>query len=251
MLTYCRFFVLVGLLFVTGCTSFRSTVLHRNDNDSLTPQRCWRSTKGIPVTLKVPSHLEISILEVYQRIPGRIEDEQVIPPEVVTLTKPGQARLLDVKAELKYTPKVFTVDFARPLAGTLNLSGGDAISIDSEQYFAKIKGTVTDATISTIDEIVKSDGLKGLLTNAGSGAAGDASCVLLAPDVCNTDKIEFDQRVVAFQRFDINEPGWEDKVAAFVDHHLNACSVPCGAGECYETPAPVYLGSTSRMEVVQ
>lgn len=47
----------------TGCTSFRTTVLHRFSNDSVKPQMTNQKLKGLPVKLKVPSHVHVTIYE--------------------------------------------------------------------------------------------------------------------------------------------------------------------------------------------
>lgn len=46
-----------------GCTSFRTTVLTRFGNDSVAPQQTNRKLKGLPVKLKVPSHVLVTISE--------------------------------------------------------------------------------------------------------------------------------------------------------------------------------------------
>lgn len=46
-----------------GCTSFSTTSLYRMANDSVRPQETNRKLKGIPVKLKVPSHLMVNIYE--------------------------------------------------------------------------------------------------------------------------------------------------------------------------------------------
>ncbi len=46
-----------------GCTSFRTTSLVRFSNDSLTPQRTNNKLKGLPVKLKVPSHVCVVVSE--------------------------------------------------------------------------------------------------------------------------------------------------------------------------------------------
>ncbi len=54
--------VLLVIVF-SGCTSFRTTVLQRFSNDSVKPQKTNQKLKGLPVKLKVPSHLLVTIYE--------------------------------------------------------------------------------------------------------------------------------------------------------------------------------------------
>ena len=46
-----------------GCTSFRTTALQRFGNDSVAPESSNRRLKGLPVKLKVPSHVRVTIHE--------------------------------------------------------------------------------------------------------------------------------------------------------------------------------------------
>jgi hypothetical protein len=46
-----------------GCTSFRTKALYRCDNDSVVPECTNKKLKGIPVKLKVPSHVLVTVSE--------------------------------------------------------------------------------------------------------------------------------------------------------------------------------------------
>jgi hypothetical protein len=46
-----------------GCGSFRTTALYRFDNDSVVPECNNEKLKGIPVKLKVPSHVRVNVFE--------------------------------------------------------------------------------------------------------------------------------------------------------------------------------------------
>lgn len=48
---------------LSGCTSFRTTALYRFANDSVVPEHTNRKLKGLPVKLKVPSHVRVTIHE--------------------------------------------------------------------------------------------------------------------------------------------------------------------------------------------
>ena len=220
----------IGLCFVvligSGCTSFRSTIVNRTSDDSLRPQCGTRTTCGVPVKLKVPSHMEVKIVETFFLHKSTSSDGSG-DPEIYGLrakTDPkaekGDQRILNVVTELIYTDKVFTVDFPRPFAGTLSLtsSGKDGINFDSEQYFSSIRGSYKEKTIETVSSIV--GGLAGQGTSA------------INYDVLNNDKYRKLTRVVAFDRFDINECGWEGKMHLFINQHLGHCNQPCGVVNC-------------------
>ena len=67
----------IGLLLclLAGCTSFRTTALYRFDNDSVVPECNNQKLKGIPVKLKVPSHVRVVISE-QQLILANAEGDQ-------------------------------------------------------------------------------------------------------------------------------------------------------------------------------
>lgn len=58
-----RYLLGISLLLACGCTSFRTTALYRFDNDSVLPECNNRKLKGIPVKLKVPSHVRVMVFE--------------------------------------------------------------------------------------------------------------------------------------------------------------------------------------------
>ncbi len=49
--------------FFAGCASFKTTALYRFDNDSVVPECNNEKLKGLPVKLKVPSHVRVTIYE--------------------------------------------------------------------------------------------------------------------------------------------------------------------------------------------
>ena len=258
------FFVLtVSTVVLVGCSSFESTIINRQSNDQLTKQCNPTTTKGIPVKLKVPSHMEVKILEtlfigppidVVTAIP--LKQQLVLDTKTVELEyevvddsgkldyklkrknpktlklkskssetkktapkmfRPGKQRILSVATEKIYTDKVFTVDFARPLAGTLSLTNGDnaGLGFDGQQYFSNINATYKEETLATATELL------GGSTVADSKSTRDFN----SKDQDNYTRI---QRVVAFERFDINECGWEQRMAEFVNKYLGNCNNACG-----------------------
>ena len=49
---------------ISGCTSFRTTAISRLDNDSVIPEcRACNKLNGLPVKLKVPSHVRVVVYE--------------------------------------------------------------------------------------------------------------------------------------------------------------------------------------------
>lgn len=210
-------FVLSTAVFVcvtVGCTSFRSTIVDRQEDDSLAVQPCPSDVRGIPVKLKIPSHLEVKIVETfYLDGDGRLE--------TMLVDSETKRKLLEVNQQLIYTDKVFLVDFPRPLAGTLNLgaSDKDGLTFDSEQYFASIRAAYEEQTLSTVNEI---------LGGSSEGQTKSTKALPLGPaDDNKTPQIQKLSRVVAFERFDIAVPGWEAQMDAFVAQYLGDCEGGC------------------------
>ncbi|MSR57640.1 MAG: hypothetical protein EXS05_08205 [Planctomycetaceae bacterium] len=119
---------------VGGCTSFSTTMLNRLDDNSFVgnsngePHRneSARAYKGIPITLQVPSHVDVYIEETYflQEAEGSTTDRTILEEAPV-------GRLFGVRAEIIKSKKVFLVDFKRPGSGTLDLDA----SFSDQQYF--------------------------------------------------------------------------------------------------------------------
>lgn len=130
-----------------------------------------------------------------------------------TLVSFTPAQLI-VETELEYTDKVFMVDFRRPGGGILNLSEA---SMDDEQYFAKIQAEVTERTMADVSTAIET--LQGPLTNRpGTNMATPTSAD--TPEGEESDGVNFQKSVVAFKRFDISEPCWEERMMQFVNSRL-------------------------------
>lgn len=218
--------VATALLTSIGCTSYRSTIMSRQPNDTLA-FNAQKHSRGVPVTLKVPTHVDVFIEEEYliSQSKGTGQSNTQIPD----LGMPMRS----VRMETVYTPKVMTVDFVRPVAGTLDIGNAykDGIAIDDEQYFASIKGKIDDKTLSTINEqfagITK---ILGITPAKAASAGGDES---------NAKGVESFRSTIAFRRFDINECNWEVEVEAFVSQHIQCQEPPCQAEVV--PPAPTVI----------
>ncbi len=213
--------LLIGcLISLTGCRSFSSTMLNRlgdnsfvgNSNGYAKSNNGARPFKGIPITLQVPSHLDVYIDEVFY-----LQDDG---SDVASISEPlDDTRILNVRTELIKTKKVFTVDYKRPGSGTLNSN----TTFSDEQYFKTISNTITDTTITDSAALLNTV-LKGVSTSA-TGPTDKQAMEL-------TDVVR-DTRVVAFKRFDINDPDFELQVEEFVNQHLNNCD-RCGQSPSYD-----------------
>ena len=198
--------LLLAVIFVcnTGCTTTRSTPLSRDGNNKL-QKDLQPSPKGIPITIKVPTHLDVTIHETYY-----LEN-------VATSDDAGKQKFADLR-EVKTTnrnlwvevtpietEKVFTVDWKRPLSGTLDYSA----ELGEDQYFDKLGATTNDSSITDVT------GLIGQITQ---------TVIATAAPVGNDTNLLTDDRVVAHAKFDIDDCDFEEQVLAFVSHHLNNCN---------------------------
>lgn len=194
-----------------GCASARSQAINRSPDNYLSknePIPC----KGVPITMKVPTHLDIAVMETYY-----LQNEACYEngdnntkvqryADLRELTMP--TRNLSVKVTPVLTEQVFTVDFKRPMSGTLQYGA----TFGSDQYFDTITGTAVDSTITDVTALVAAAApLFAVPTSAGTVGEGITNVIV-------------GNRMVAYRRFDINEPDFEEQVLAFVNHHMNACN---------------------------
>jgi hypothetical protein len=204
--------VLLLPIVATSCASFSSTSLRRLDDNSFIgasngPPECGcsaRPYKGVPITLEVPSHVDVYIDQTYYMQPADHGHGTATLVEVSTVP------ILSVRADIVKTKKVFIVDLKRPASGTLDAS----MSFNEQQYFDQIKGDITDTTLKDTTALIATV-LKQLpTTSATKTGAGDG-----VPYLRRT-------RVLAYRRFDLNVECFEQQVHDFVACHLNCGNCP-------------------------
>ena len=204
-----------------GCTSVKSTALNRtetdvfigNSNGKPRAHCAARPFNGVPITLRVPTHLDIVIKE---KIYLKLGEERGSLSRLK-----ADKRSLFVETQIIETDKVFTVDPKRPAAGQLDYtmkfgadeSGADG-GKDNSQYFSSLNSRIQDDTIKDITGALKAvtDSLAAK-TNIGDGDS-KAPAPILVPDI----------RTVAWRRFDIDACDFEQQVADFVAIHMNSCN---------------------------
>lgn len=209
---YSLFFLLLA---VTGCTSFSSTPMTRWDDGTFSGDSNGKRSffcaskpyKGIPVRVKLQTHVDVWIDEEY------------------CLATDGSApvdnlRFMKVRQEPVTTEQVIIVDFKRPAAGT----GDFKLKFSEEQYFSNIDSHVIDKTIEQSTALVATV-LKAASTANESGQ----------PAVKETPQFEWKVRTVAYQRFDLSNPNYEAELDEFVSHHLNNCN-QCSGSPTYDQP---------------
>ena len=209
--------VVAASLFLTGCKSTTSFFMQRFDSDQLAGSSNGelgvhenaKPFKGIPVTLKVPTHVDIIIQETI------FLDSNSLEP--VTTSK----RNLKAEARTVYSDKLFSVDPKRAAAGQSDyeMDMNDAHKDPRQrQYFKSLNQKVTDETIKDITAALND--ILPLLA-APSGARSLTSTPTESNGLVSID------RDVAWKRFDVSSPDFEIQVRTFVDEQLNSCHT-CG-----------------------
>lgn len=199
--------MLVILLPISGCVSSRSTMLYRDECNN-----GWlakRKLAGIPITLKVTTHLRVAIREHHFR--EDTNDSEVWNQFFIKMDQPVRSVVVD---PIK-TDKIFTVDSRRPGAGTLTSN----ISF-TNQYPDDITYDVDDQTIEKVTALIEKIAPQGLFgtrtTEDGEQKGRDG-----APNLVE------EASVVAVKLFELDSPNLEAELKEFLGTHLNNCHT-CG-----------------------
>lgn len=211
-----------SLLFSIGCRSISSTFVQRMDNDNLVGNsngerghHCnAKPFKGVPVTMQVLTHVDITISE------ELFLDKKTLQPVHTN------RRNLGASQTPIYSDKIFAVDPKRAASGTskYTLDMNSEGSEEDKQYFKQIKQNVDDTTIKDVNAV---------LTNLLPKLIKPASTQKLLDGTINpTNDFIKVTRHVAWKRFDIGAPDFQDQIRLFVEHHMNNCNECCGNGSC-------------------
>jgi hypothetical protein len=209
---------------MAGCSSISTTHLKRN-RDSCD----WDKTHlcGIPITVDVPDKIKVEVFETLYYHTSPNDDNA--PPGNKNVgrvlrnsadNKPIVNRWAQVTAETK--KEIFTVDFVKPGAGTLQTS----VDLDKDaQYFSEINNTITDETIDAITKAISNvGGALGPLTRGKSAGAPPTT----DGNVPNSrGKLKSVQRSVAVGYFDAADRQMVEKIHEFLCKHINGCAPPC------------------------
>ena len=208
-----------GALGVAGCNSISSTALNRTDGDifvgtsngSTGPRCITKPFKGVPITVRVPTHVDIVVKE---------KVDLYYQGGELSSIKPCR-RTLFVEAKLIQTEKVFTVDINRPFSGDADYTLDFDPAGKNPQYFTQVKAKIVDTTIQDVNTALSTlmPLLSGNRTSADGG--GDSGTELAAEGTVIPEV-----RTVAWKRFDLNSPSLQCDVGAFVGQHLN-CDRNC------------------------
>ena len=133
-----------GALGIAGCNSISSTALNRTDGDVFVgtsngnggPRCITKPFKGVPITVRVPTHVDIVVKE---------KVDLYYQGGELSSIKPCR-RTLFVEPELIQTEKVFTVDINRPFSGDADYTLDFDPAGKNPQYFTQVKAKIVDTT---------------------------------------------------------------------------------------------------------
>ncbi|MGC3967425.1 MAG: hypothetical protein QM775_08670 [Pirellulales bacterium] len=181
-----------------GCQGTSSTMLTRDESNTTWDKHTCLS--GVPITLKVPTHVKVYIYETY--FLDTVDVGGVPRVQRIKLKYPVR----DYAQEFIYTEKIFTVDFKRPAAGMYNLK----LEMTKDQYISKVQHDVTDKTIEQVSEMFQRLAPKGLVATPSALDSTDIE-----------SQIGTIKSVSAVGIFEIDAPDFEQQVTCFINHHLN------------------------------
>ena len=190
----------------TGCRSAVSTHVAPDPSGTF-----WETKRlrGVPVTVKLPTHLDVRVVE--RRYLRSTETNGI---KAFTPLEIGGVEFVSrhVEFQVREKDQVFLVDAVRPAAGKQTYNA----EFDG-QYFKEFDTRVEDKTIETVTNIVKQ------FTPKPPGK-GSASAISQTPEVAGLTPVD---RVVAAKVFEFRNPGLEADLRAFLDTYLNNCQIPC------------------------
>lgn len=205
-----------------GCSSLHTTFFHRHEDDTLCKENDV-PIHGVPVMVKVPTHLELRVDETIHLIkhPGKT---------TVQVISPTGTSLRSVDAKLRVTEKMFVLDPKRPMSGTASYGFTFQSRPDGNSNAAKAaaQGSAGHGYLQGLKYKVDDQTLANVSTFLANIAP------LLATPVARSEDAPADplqgvyttHRTIAFGLFDLASPGFEDEVNAFLEEHVNRCS-PC------------------------
>jgi hypothetical protein len=221
--SWIAFSVFVGLA-ATGCSTIKSELYSTN---GCSEDRTTKHLHGAPITVDVPSHVRIEIVEKkYFEIQQVPDPATPVPPGLPPATKsmmifrPDLRCTRAVNYDLITMKELFTVDLKRPLSGTIDYTlGFDA----KTQYFNALKTKTVDTTITDVAALIQTV----IATTPTLASLGKIKLTgTTVPPPGTTDIIEI-PGVIAVELFSINDPQLNEKVQAFLETYLNQCTPPC------------------------
>ena len=197
--------LVVLFLAVTGCMSIQSTMLHRDACNT-----AWekKKLKGMPITLKVPTHVRVDVVETKYLVTDgtgsryvKVNDCDVVKYEV--------------KREQIVTEKIFTVDLKRPAAGTMDYT---AKLSPADQYFTQVTSNLDDITIQEASKAFER--ILGALPTVAAPNAGKVPTAEQKQTETDSVTVTPVSSVIASEVFAFSNPMFEDNIRSFLQQSL-------------------------------
>jgi len=201
-----------ALLFCVGCSAVllsgcRSAISTHVEPDPIEGGFKTTRMRGIPVTVKVPTHLEVRVIERRYYASNTLFHTVRI-----------------VEHEIREKDQVFTVDSVRPAAGNLTYAS-ILENKENPQFFSKFDTKIEDNTIKSIADLVPK--LPDVLANLKKASAVSKTVAVSGvADVPTADVTVIDS-LVAVKVFDVHAPDLSSCVQGFLDQYVNACAPLC------------------------
>lgn len=192
---------LIGLLLLSSpaCNSIKTTPIDRQSGGQLSAD-CQSPLPGIPVMLRVPTHLDVEIKEV----------EYWTPSQGILRPLAGQTTSRHVSAEVQSIEQMFLVDPKRVASG----SGAYGFQFDAKHaghgYLSGADYQANDTTLSQTSTLIAS-----IAKTTGSPISAAEQ------DLASTSGVITTTRTIAFRKFDINSPSVDQEVKQFCDQYVN------------------------------
>ncbi|MEI7687913.1 MAG: hypothetical protein WCL32_23145 [Planctomycetota bacterium] len=203
-------FATLGCLLPTGCTSITSTLYSHDGCQNCVPVK--KHLKGVPTTLEVPTHLQLSVLRSRY---GKVTDEGVVVFE-------PQLETREVATDFVTQKEIFTVDFKRPAAGSLKYK----LDFDvGKQYITGVTNESEDKTIAAVTTLITT-------------VIKQIPPIRVREESVATSQFTEFRDVVAMELFAVNEPGLEERIQAFLNIYVNNCHALCPPSQIPPPPPP-------------
>lgn len=238
-----RYWIPLIMLLITvaaGCSSIKTTAYDRLEDDTLIANPD-KHLKGIPVSLRVPSHIELTVRE---KTFWTVEDTEMIPLKNCRATR-------TIDHDVKYTEKVFLVDPVRPAGGPLStdannvsnyygfsfqhddLDTADREAGKEKEYQESGRGYLAGLNYKSNDQTIKRSAELLVSSLSMIKAFSPPAVKVSAIGGGNNPDLDLEiietTRVIAFSRFDLNSEHFEDDVMNFLDTYVNkkSCDPDC------------------------
>jgi hypothetical protein len=225
-----------ALLVQPGCSTIKSEIYSTN---GCSEDKTTRHLRGAPITVDVPTHVRIEIVEkkYFQKMTpadpaAKMQQAQaggiINPPAPAPKPPPDPQYVLrrdlrstrQVNYDLVTMKELFTVDLKRPLSGTIDYTlGFDA----KKQYFTGLKTKTVDTTITDVAALIQTI-IASTPTMASLGKIKLTG--VEGPPAGANDIVEI-AGSVAVEYFNVNDPQLNDKIQEFLETYLNQCTLPC------------------------